>query len=182
MLCPLVLEAVTVDPARRQWQHAVSAVECLNGGGLLVDAEHRRVTGWIRVEPDDVGRLRLEVGVGGRHVARQPVRSQIGLAPDALDDVLAHPEMSRQAPAGPMRRPVRRWAPCSGQHPSPHPRRQLPRRSTPVAVGRALHAVLQEPTAPTDRAGGGGDDPETRTSQVQEVAPRGVHPPACRLL
>ena len=96
---PLVLEPVTLDPARRERQHAVLPVEGLNGG-LLVDAEHRGVTGRIQVETDDVGGLRLEVGVVRRHVAGQPVRPQVGLAPNTLDDVLADTEMGGEAATG----------------------------------------------------------------------------------
>ena len=53
-----------------------------------------------------------------------------------------------EAPAGPVRRPVRRPAPRGRRHPGAHPRCQLPARPAPVAVGPALHAVLQEPPAP----------------------------------
>ena len=99
---PLVIESATFNPARRERQHAVPVVEGLNGG-LLVDAEDRGMTGRVQVESDDVGGLRLEVGVVGRHIARQPVRAQFGLLPDALYDILAHAEMGGKAPAGPVR-------------------------------------------------------------------------------
>ena len=138
---PLVLESVALDAAGRQRQHTVSAVERLNGG-LLIDAEHRRVTGRVQVEPDDVRRLGLEVGVGRGHVARQPMRPQLGLPPDALADVLAHAEVSCEAAARPVRRSIRRRAIGGSQHPGTHPRRQLPRCAPPIAARQALHAVL----------------------------------------
>ena len=97
---------------------------------------------------DDVGRLRLEVGVVRRHVAGRPMRPQVRLAPDPLHDVLDHADVGGEATAGPVSRAVRRWALRGGQHENPHPRRQLPRRPAAVAVGRALHAVLHEPPAP----------------------------------
>ena len=87
-------------------------------------------------------------GVVRRHAAGQPVRPQVRLAPDALYDVLAHVEMGREAPAGPLRRAVRRRAPRGRQHPGAHACSQLPGRPAPVAVGQAFHAVLQEPPAP----------------------------------
>ncbi len=76
--------------ARRERQHPVPPVERLNGG-LLVNAEHGGMTGRVQVETDDVGGLRLEVGVVRRHVAGQPVRPQVRLAPDPLYDV--HPNL-----------------------------------------------------------------------------------------
>ena len=107
------------------------------------------MTGRVQVETDDVRRLGLEVGVGGGHVAGEPMGPQVGLAPNALHDVLAHAEVDCEAAAGPVGRPVRRWASRGGQHPGAHPRRQLPRLPASVLARQAFHAMIQEPAAAT---------------------------------
>ena len=89
-----------------------------------------------------------EVGVCGDHVAREPTGPQVGLAPNALHDVLAHTEVDCDAAARPLRCPTRRWTSRGGQHPPAHPRRQLPRPPASVPVQPAFHAVLHEPAAP----------------------------------
>ena len=149
----LVLEPVPLDATRRERQHAVPTVERLDGG-FLVDAENRRVTRRVKVEADDVGRLRLEVRVVRGHVAGQPMRSQVCFAPDALHHVLAHAQVGGQAAAGPVRRPVRRRAARGGQHPGTHTGGQLPRRPPGIVARQAIHAALEKPPAPLrdDRA------------------------------
>ncbi len=144
---PLVLESVALDPARRERQHPVPPVERLDGG-LLVDAEHGGMAGRVQVETDDVGGLRLEVGVVRRHIAGQPVWPHVRLAPNPLYDVLVHAEVGREAAARPVGRPVGRRAACGGQQAGAQPHRQLPPRPAPVTVRQALHAVLQEPPTP----------------------------------
>ena len=109
-----------------------SRLERLNGG-LFVDAEYGGMTGRVRVELDDVSRLGVEVGVVGRHLARQPARPQVCLPPDALYDVLVHGEVGIEAAERLVRRPVGRRAAagrvaCGGQHAGAQPHRQLPPR------------------------------------------------------
>ena len=86
---------MTFGAAGRQRQHAVAAIQGLNGG-LFVHAEDGSMTGRIEVEADDIGRLALEVGIVGGHVALQPMRLEIGLAPDAVDEGLADAELSER--------------------------------------------------------------------------------------
>ena len=57
----LVLEAVALGASGRQRQHAVAAVERLNGG-LFVDAEHGGVPRRVEVKADDVGGLGSKSG------------------------------------------------------------------------------------------------------------------------
>jgi len=94
---------------RRERQHAVAAIERLNGG-LFVHAEDRRVLRRIEIEPDDVGRLALEVRIVRRHVALQTMRLKTGFAPDEMNHRLAHAELVAELAAGPMRRTVARFA------------------------------------------------------------------------
>lgn len=61
---PLVPESRGARPGPARAATPVAPGERLNGG-LLVLAEHRGMTGRVHVEPDDVGRLGLEVGGSG---------------------------------------------------------------------------------------------------------------------
>ena len=88
-----VLRRPALGTGRRQRKHALPSVGRVDGG-LLADAEHRCLTPRVQAEADNVGRLRLEVGVGRGHVAGQPMGRQVGLAPDTLHDILAHTEVS----------------------------------------------------------------------------------------
>ncbi len=88
----LVLEAVPFGAAGRQRQDAIAAIECLHGG-LFVDAEDGGMPRRIEVEAKDIGGLGLKVGIVGGHVALQAMRLEIGLAPDAVDQVFADAEM-----------------------------------------------------------------------------------------
>lgn len=69
----------------------------------------------IQVEPDHVGRLRLEVRVCRAHVAFQAVWLQTRVAPGAGHDGVLHAELASQRARGPVRRAVRRRAPCPRQ-------------------------------------------------------------------
>ncbi len=77
----VVLKSVPLRPSRRQWQHGIQTIQGLDGG-LLVDAKHGRMLRRIEVQPDDVGRLGLELGVVGGHVSFQPMRLDSGARPD----------------------------------------------------------------------------------------------------
>ena len=84
----LVFEAVPFRPAGRERRHTVAAIQGLNGG-LFVNAEYGGVPGRVEIEPDDVGRLALEVRVVGGHVAFQTMRLQAGFPPNAMNHRLA---------------------------------------------------------------------------------------------
>jgi hypothetical protein len=59
---PEVFESVTFDTTGRERKHRIQPIESLDGS-LLVNTEDRCVLGWIYVEPDDVGCLRLELRI-----------------------------------------------------------------------------------------------------------------------
>ena len=94
------------------------------------------------------GRCRWRAASGQRRPSRS-MEPQVGLAPDALYDVLAH---SRVGLRGADRtsgwsRPAAGvwWRPAPGREPV---RYQLPRCASPVAARQALDAVLKEAPAP----------------------------------
>ncbi len=70
---PVVFKAVALGAARRERKDGVESIERLNRG-LLVEAEDRGVLWRIEVQPEDIGRLGLEVGIGRPHVALQSMR------------------------------------------------------------------------------------------------------------
>ena len=109
-----VLEAVTFGPARRQGQDRVSAVEGLDCG-LLVQTEYDCVLGRVHIETDNVGRLGLEVGIVGGHVAFETMWLDAGPRPDPSDSHVRDSQMLGQLAAAPMSTPVRRSLSCSRQ-------------------------------------------------------------------
>ena len=79
----LVFESMTLGTPWRRWPHPVLAIHGLDCG-RLVHAEHRRMRGWVQIQPDHVSGLGCEVGIVGDHVPLQPLRAQAMFAPDAL--------------------------------------------------------------------------------------------------
>jgi hypothetical protein len=75
----VVLKVVTLQPSGRQWQHRIEPIQSLDSS-LFIDAKDRRMLGRLDVQPDNIGRLELEVRVVGGHVAFDPM----GLKPGAL--------------------------------------------------------------------------------------------------
>ncbi len=80
----VVLEAVTFDSPRREWENRNQAIQRLNRR-LLVHTENCGVLRRLHVEADDVGRLGLEVRIVRRHVALDPMRLETGALPDARE-------------------------------------------------------------------------------------------------
>jgi hypothetical protein len=75
----VVLKAVALQSARRQWQHRIEPIQSLDGS-LFVDAKHRRMLRRFDIQPNNIGRLELEIRVVGSHVAFDPM----GLKPGTL--------------------------------------------------------------------------------------------------
>ena len=85
----LVFKAMPpLGPSGRQWQYAVATVQRLNGG-LFVNAEDGGMVRLSQIDCDDVGRLTLEVGIGGGHVAFETMGPQVSFAPDAMNQIFA---------------------------------------------------------------------------------------------
>ena len=93
-----VLEAVSLGAAGRQRQNGIAAVEGLNRG-LFIDAEDGRMLRRIQIQPDDLRRLLLEIGIGRSQVALQSMRLQAGPFPRALDQSCAARPAGRPAAA-----------------------------------------------------------------------------------
>lgn len=111
-----VLKAVPFGPARRERQHRIPAIQCLDRR-LLVDAEHGGMRRRIQVQPDDIRGLFLKVGIVRGHVALDPVRLEPMLAPHPCHHHVAHVQMRGQFARAPVGRPTRRRAACRLQNP-----------------------------------------------------------------
>jgi hypothetical protein len=102
---PVVLKAVTFSASRRQWEHGVAAVECLNRR-FLINAKNRRMLGRIYVEPDDVGRLSLEIRVVRHHVMFESMGLKAGPLPNSGNHHVTDTKVFRELPGSPMSRAV----------------------------------------------------------------------------
>ena len=85
--------------------------------------------GGLTYKPNNIGRLGLEIGVVGGHVAFDPMRLQLRLSPDARHCRLADSQRLGQFAAGPMRGAIRRRLQGATQNPCLH-RRCYPARTT----------------------------------------------------
>jgi hypothetical protein len=71
-----VLEAVSLGAARRQRQDGIAPIERLDGG-LFIHAKDGRMLRRIQIEPDDLRRLLLEVGIGRSQVfCKRPIDAE----------------------------------------------------------------------------------------------------------
>src|SRR6267154_15409 len=98
----VVLKAMALEPSRRQWQNRIEPVQGLDGG-LFVDAKHRRMLGRFYVQPNNVGRLGLEVGVVGGHVAFDPMGLKPGASPYPRHHHVVNAQLLSQLAAAPVR-------------------------------------------------------------------------------
>jgi hypothetical protein len=57
----VVLESVTLGTPRSKRQHGVQPIQCLNSR-LFIHAEHRCMTRWVEVKPDDIGSFGFKSG------------------------------------------------------------------------------------------------------------------------
>ena len=77
------------------WDLFEGAIERLTLG-LLIEGEHHRPLGRIKIEPDDINKLGLEVGVVGQFERVDVPRPQVPGLPDSLHRVLANPVLGTQ--------------------------------------------------------------------------------------
>jgi len=103
----------------------------------------------IEIEADDVGRLALEIGIVGSHVALQAMGPQTGLAPNAMDQVLADAELLGELAAGPMGGAVAGLALGGGEDLGAHFGRQLGGRLAGTMRFEAVETVVEEAPSPT---------------------------------
>lgn len=151
---PLRLYSKPRRAARRQRQHAVAAVERLNGG-LFVDAKHGGVARRVEIETDDVGRLAFEVGIVGSHVALQTMGLEIGFAPDAMNEVLADAEFVGEFTAGPMSGAVAGLAAGGVENLGAQAGGKFPGRLSGPMGFESVKAVLEETFLPLADGGRG---------------------------
>ena len=169
--------------ARAHRQRRLGAVEGLYLG-LFVEAEHHSALWRVHVQPDHVGELGLEVGIGGHLEHISEPRAQPPLAPGLGDEVLAHAVTGRHLTRRPARRLVRRRdrqgvGHDRGDHlvghrplaaPTRRHRSEPVRSRAPELVTPAANRVLVRPHLPSNAA--------HRTAVRQShKRPRRTHPP-----
>ena len=106
---PIIFKPMPFSSPGRQGQHRIFAVQGLDGG-FLIHAKHGRMLRWVQIQADDVRRLRLELRVGGRHIALQPMRLESMFRPDPRDPHVADPKVGCQFAGTPVCRAVS-WGP-----------------------------------------------------------------------
>ena len=79
----VVLESVTLGTPRGKRQYRIKPIQRLNGS-LFIHAEHRCMTGWVEVKPDDIGSFGFKVRIVAGHIALQPMRLQPSLSPGPM--------------------------------------------------------------------------------------------------
>ena len=151
---PLVFEAVTLRPSRREREPRIDAIERLNRG-LLVEAEDHGVLRRGEIQTDHIGCLRLEIRIGGAHVTLEAMRLEPGPLPGPLHErVAAQAERGRERPGAPLRRPVRRRLSRPRQDPRFESRRQHGRCVFAIPALESGDARFEEALLPLgDRAG-----------------------------
>ena len=103
----IVLKAMTLGSSRRQRQDRIFTIQCLNGR-LLIDREHRRVLGWMKVQPDHVRSFSLEINIVTAHVTVHAVGPDAVLGPyTGNGHVRDIAQFQRQFTPAPVRRAVR---------------------------------------------------------------------------
>lgn len=103
----VTFEAMPFSPPRRQRQHRILAVKGL-ARCFLVHTKHGRMLGWIQIQPDNIGRLRLEVRVVGSHRALQAVGLDPMLRPHTGHPHMADPGLRGELAGAPVGRPIGR--------------------------------------------------------------------------
>ena len=105
----VVLESMPLGATRREREHRIGSIQCLNRG-LLIHAEHGRVLRRLKVEPDNVRRLLLEVRIVRDLVMLEAMRLDPGTCPHPRHHHVIHGKFLRQPARAPMRRAVTRLA------------------------------------------------------------------------
>lgn len=126
----VIFEAMPFRSPRRQGQHRILTVQGLDRR-VLVHTKHGRMLRRVQVETDHIGRLPLEVGIGGGQIPVQAVRLEPVLGPDARHPHMADAEVSRELAGAPVGRAIGRRLPCGLQNTGFHAR-SLARRGLPA--------------------------------------------------
>jgi hypothetical protein len=96
-----VIVGALLGASRPHVAHGLGALQGLDLG-LLIDAQHDRAVGWVRVEPDDVVDLGCQFRVGGELERLGAPGLDAVLAPDPGDGVAADTELAGQQPGRPV--------------------------------------------------------------------------------
>ena len=143
----LVLKAVPLEAPRRERQHRIFAIKCLNMS-LFIHAEDRRVCGRVQVQLDDICRLLLEVRIIRGHVALETVGLQAVLAPHSGDHHVADNKALPEPSGAPVRRAVLRPGARGFQDPCLKLRRQYRSHLSYVSAVKARQTLLLEALRP----------------------------------
>src|SRR6516164_2129383 len=100
-----ILKAVPLGSARGERQNRVKSVECVDSA-LLVDTEHGSVGRRLKIQANDVGRLRFKLRVIAGHVLTHPMRLNTELAPDTAHARLTNTQLFCQPIAAPVGRTI----------------------------------------------------------------------------
>lgn len=143
----VVLEAMTFGASWGERQDGIETIQSLNGG-LLVDAEHRRVLRRAQIEAEDVGGFGFELGIVAGHVAFETVRFQAGFLPNAMHGVFADTQRGGQFAATPVRRPVAGFSARGGQDTGAQSRSQHTGHLAGMMGVQSLESVVPEALLP----------------------------------
>lgn len=102
-----IFKAMPLDTTGRQWQHWIQPIQRLDRR-LLIHTEDGGMLRRIHVQPNDISRLALEVGIVRRHVPLEAMRLEAMPGPDPSHHHMGDPQRLRQSPRTPVRRPVLR--------------------------------------------------------------------------
>src|SRR6266849_851206 len=149
---PVVLEAMTFGASGGERQDGIEPIQGLNGG-LLIDAEHRRVLRRAQIEAEDVGGFGFELGIVAGHVALETVRFQAGFLPNAMHSVFADAQRGGQFAATPVRRPVAGFSARGGQDTGAQSRSQHTGHLAGMIGVQSLESVVPEALLPANDSG-----------------------------
>ena len=102
----------------------------------------------IQIEPDDICRLALEIGVRAGPVPLQAMWLQASAGPDALHRGFAQPQSLRHLAARPVRAAIGRGLLQFLQHPRLHGRRGHARPAPTMTRNQAVNPLLVEAQLP----------------------------------
>jgi len=100
------------------------------------------------IQPSDVRRFGLEVGVVRLHVPLEAMRLQSSPLPRLRDEVVMNPQQATELPRTPVRAAVWRQLPRLLQHAGFHRRRQHRRQLPVVLRPRTLKTLGHKPSSP----------------------------------
>lgn len=149
---PVVLEAMTFGASWGERQDGIETIQGLNGG-LLIDAEHRRVLRRAQIEAKDVGGFGFELGIVAGHVAFETVWFQAGFLPNAMHGVFADAQRGGQFAATPVRRPVAGFSARGGQDTGTQGRSQHTGHLAGMIGVQSLQPVVPKALLPANDSG-----------------------------